>query len=204
MRREILMKRLRAQLSFCNELEKLKSVTRFNRTLDSRYENSAEHSWQVALVAVLLREYYDAELNMEIVLELLLIHDLGEIYAGDTWVFDDSKKNTSSQRELNSISKSITQLPNDQKENILNLWNEFEFGVSSEARYARVIDALVPLINHLEVSEENFNPDNITAQMVLKKKEFIKNESDKLWRLTKELIEASIEKGLYIGLNETK
>ncbi|MBE1556984.1 HD domain-containing protein [Sporosarcina limicola] len=198
------MKRLRAQLSFCNELEKLKSVTRFNRTLDSRYENSAEHSWQVALVAVLLREYYDAELNMEIVLELLLIHDLGEIYAGDTWVFDDSKKNTSSQRELNSISKSITQLPNDQKENILNLWNEFEFGVSSEARYARVIDALVPLINHLEVSEENFNPDNITAQMVLKKKEFIKNESDKLWRLTKELIEASIEKGLYIGLNETK
>lgn len=198
------MKRLKEQLSFCNELEKLKSVTRHNRTLDNRFENSAEHSWQVALVAVLLREYYDAELNMERVLELLLIHDLGEIYAGDTWVFDDSKKNTSSQRELNSISKSLTQLPNDQKEDILNLWKEFEFGVSSEARYARVIDALVPLINHLEVSEENYNPDNITAQMVLQKKEFIKNESEKLWRLTKELIEESVEKGLYIGINETK
>lgn len=195
------MKRLKAQLSFCTELEKLKSVTRHNRTLDNRFENSAEHSWQVALVAMLLKEHFDAELNMERVLELLLIHDLGEIYAGDTWVFDDSKKNTSSQRELNSINKSLTPLPNNQKEHILHLWNEFEFGVSSEARYARVIDALVPLINHLEVSEENFNPDHITAQMVLQKKDFIKNESDKLWELTKELIDESVEKGLYIGLN---
>lgn len=195
------MKRLKAQLSFCTELEKLKSVTRHNRTLDKRFENSAEHSWQATLVAMLLKEHFDAELNMERVLELLLIHDLGEIYAGDTWVFDDSKKNTSSQRELNSINKSLTPLPNDQKENLLHLWNEFEFGISSEARYARVIDALVPLINHLEVSEENFNPDHITAQMVLQKKEFIKNESDKLWELTKELIDASVEKGLYIGLN---
>lgn len=195
------MKRLKAQLSFCTELEKLKSVTRHNRTLDNRFENSAEHSWQIALVAMLLKEHFDAELNMERVLELLLIHDLGEIYAGDTWVFDDSKKNTSSQRELNSINKSLTPLPNNQKEHILHLWNEFEFGVSSEARYARVIDALVPLINHLEVSEENFNPDHITAQMVLQKKEFIKNESDKLWELTKELIDESVEKGLYIGLN---
>ena len=192
------MSNLKNSLDFIKEIEKLKSVTRFNRTLDGRFENSAEHSWQGAIAAMVLQDYYPEKLNMEKVISMLLIHDLGEIYAGDTWVFDNEKKVHSHDRELESIEKTMSLLPKEKYLNMKNLWLEFEKGHSSEARYARVIDALVPLINHLEVSELNYNPDNISADMVLEKKKFIKSESEELWKLTEKLIQESVEKGLYL------
>ncbi|UJD03663.1 HD domain-containing protein [Streptococcus infantis] len=192
------MSNLKNSVDFIKEIEKLKSVTRFNRTLDGRFENSAEHSWQGAIAAMVLQDYYPEKLNMEKVISMLLIHDLGEIYAGDTWVFDNEKKVHSHDRELESIEKTMSLLPKEKYLNMKNLWLEFEKGHSSEARYARVIDALVPLINHLEVSELNYNPDNISADMVLEKKKFIKSESEELWKLTEKLIQESVEKGLYL------
>ena len=86
------MERLKKQAKFIEEIEKLKAVTRFNRTIDGRFENSAEHSWQVAFVSNLLYEYYPQKLDMGKVTLMLLLHDLGEIYAGDTWVFDEKGK----------------------------------------------------------------------------------------------------------------
>ena len=191
------MSNLKHSVDFIKEIEKLKSVTRFNRTLDGRFENSAEHSWQGAIAAMVLQDYYPEKLDMEKVTSMLLIHDLGEIYAGDTWVFDDEKKLHSYDRERASIEKTMSLLPEEKYLNMKNLWLEFEKGQSSEARYARVIDALLPLINHLEVSEFNYNPDNISADMVLEKKKFIKSESEELWKLTEDLIQESVEKGLY-------
>ena len=192
------MSNLNKTVDFIKEIEKLKSVTRFNRTLDGRFENSAEHSWQGAIAAMVLQEYYPEKLNMEKVMSMLLIHDLGEIYAGDTWVFDDEKKLHSHDRELESIEKTMSILPEEKYLNMKNSWLEFEKGQSAEARYARVIDALVPLINHLEVSELNYNPDHISSEMVLEKKKFIKDESEELWKLTEELVQKSVEKGLYL------
>ena len=191
------MSNLKNSVNFIKEIEKLKSVTRFNRTHDGRFENSAEHSWQGAIAAMVLQDYYPEKLDIEKVISMLLIHDLGEIYAGDTWVFDDEKKVHSHNRELESIEKTMSLLPEEKYLNMKNLWLEFEKGQSAESRYARVIDALVPLINHLEVSELNYNPDNITADMVLEKKKFIKSESEELWKLTEDLIQESVEKGLY-------
>ena len=191
------MSNLKNSVDFIKEIEKLKSVTRFNRTLDGRFENSAEHSWQGAIAAIVLQDYYPEKLKMEKVISMLLIHDLGEIYAGDTWVFDDEKKIHSHDRELESIEKTMSLLPEDKYLNMKNLWLEFEKGQSAESRYARVIDALVPLINHLEVSELNYNPDNISADMVLDKKKFIKSESEELWKLTEDLIKESVKRGLY-------
>ena len=200
-----LIRKVRATMSdldktvdFIKEIEKLKSVTRFNRTLDGRFENSAEHSWQCAIASIVLQDYYPEKLNMEKVISMLLIHDLGEIYAGDTWVFDDKGKIHSHDRELESIKKTMSILPEEKYLNMKNSWLEFEKGQSAEARYARVIDALVPLINHLEVSECNYNPDNISSDMVLEKKKFIKSESEELWKLTEELVKKSVEKGLYL------
>ena len=184
-------------INFIKEIEKLKPVTRFNRTLDGRFENSAEHSWQCAIASIVLQDYYPEKLNIEKVVSMLLIHDLGEIYAGDTWVFDDEKKVHSHDRELESIKKTMSILPEEKYLNMKNSWLEFEKGQSAEARYARVIDALVPLINHLEVSELNYNPDNISSDMALEKKKFIKGESKELWKLTEELVKESVEKGLY-------
>ncbi len=192
------MNNLNNTVNFIKEIEKLKEVTRFNRTLDGRFENSAEHSWQSAIASMVLQEYYPEKLNMEKVISMLLIHDLGEIYAGDTWVFDDKNKLTSHERELESINKTLSILPIEKYFTMKNMWLEFEQGHSAEARYARVIDALVPLINHLEVSKPNYNPDNISAQMVLEKKKFIKDESKELWELTEDLIKKSVEKGLYL------
>ena len=155
----VAMSDLNQTVAFIKEIEKLKSVTRFNRTLDGRFENSAEHSWQGAIAAMVLQDYYPEKLNMEKVISMLLIHDLGEIYAGDTWVYDDEKKVHAHDRELASIEKTMSFLPEATYVNMKKSWLEFEKGQSPEARYARVIDALVPLINHLEVSEVNYNPD---------------------------------------------
>ena len=200
-----LIRKVRATMSdldktvdFIKEIEKLKSVTRFNRTLDGRFENSAEHSWQGAIAAIVFQDYYPEKLNMEKVISMLLIHDLGEIYAGDTWVFEDKKRVHSHDRELESIKKTMSILPEEKYLNMKKSWLKFEKGQSAEARYARVIDALVPLINHLEVSECNYNPDNISSDMVLEKKKFIKSESEELWKLTEELVKKSVEKGLYL------
>ena len=192
------MSNLNKTVDFIKEIEKLKSVTRFNRTLDGRFENSAEHSWQCAIASIVLQDYYPEKLNMEKVISMLLIHDLGEIYAGDTWVFDDKGKIHSHDRELESIKKTMSILPEEKYLNMKNFWQEFKKGQSAEARYARVIDALVPLINHLEVSELNYNPDNIISDMVLEKKKFIKGESKELWKLAEELVKKSVEKGLYL------
>ena len=192
------MSNLNNTVNFIKEIEKLKSVTRFNRTLDGRFENSAEHSWQGAIAAMVLQDYYPEKLDMEKVISMLLIHDLGEIYAGDTWVFDDEKKLHAHDRELASIEKTMSLLPEVTYVSMKNSWLEFEKEQSPEARYARVIDALVPLINHLEVSELNYNPDNISSDMVLEKKKFIKDESKELWKLTEELVKESVEKGLYL------
>ena len=185
------------EVDFVKEIEKLKTVTRFNRTLDGRFENSAEHSWQFALVANFFQDYFPEKLDIGKVTLMLLLHDLGEIYAGDTWVYDTTGKAVSHDKEYLSLQKSLAVLPIIQGEKFTELWLEFEKGNSPESRYARIIDALVPLINHLVVSEEGYNPDKLTADRVLAKKAFIKEDSEILWQLAKESIEKSVEKGLY-------
>ena len=165
-------------------------------TISLGYEEPDEMEYSLA--TLMMNIVKDEKLNMEKVMSMLLIHDLGEIYAGDTWVFDDEKKVHAHDRELASIEKTMSFLPEATYLNMKNSWLEFEKGQSPEARYARVIDALVPLVNHLEVSESNYNPDNISSDMVLEKKKFIKGESKELWKLTEELVQESVEKGLYL------
>ena len=194
-----MLERLQQQLAFTNELEKLKATHRNNRTLDAyRFENSAEHSWQGALIALVFREYIPEEVNLEKVMSMLLIHDLGEIYAGDTFIFDDVGKSDSYDREFESLKISLDKLPSDQQESFLGLWQEFETGISMEAKYARVLDALVPLLNHLEVAQPHDNPHGLTKSQVIAKKSFIQETSENLWELAQEVIDQSVAKGLYL------
>ena len=194
-----MLKRLQQQLAFTNELEKLKATHRNNRTLDAyRFENSAEHSWQGALMALVFREYIPEEVNLEKVMSMLLIHDLGEIYAGDTFIFDDVGKSDSYDSEFESLKISLDKLPSDQQESFLGLWQEFETGISMEAKYARVLDALVPLLNHLEVAQPHDNPHGLTKSQVIAKKSFIQETSENLWELAQEVIDQSVAKGLYL------
>lgn len=194
-----MLERLQQQLAFTNELEKLKATHRNNRTLDAyRFENSAEHSWQGALMALVFREYIPEEVNLEKVMSMLLIHDLSEIYAGDTFIFDDVGKSDSYDRELESLKISLGKLQLDQQDSFLELWQEFETGISIEAKYARVLDALVPLLNHLEVAQPHDNPHGLTKSQVISKKSFIQETSETLWELAQEVIDQSVAKGLYL------
>lgn len=192
--------RLIKQYQFSTEIEKLKCVLRTNQTLDNhRFENSAEHSWQAALVAIILQEHYEAgKVDIDKVIKMLLVHDLGELNTGDTCVFDDTLKLDSYDREYASLMKTLSILPEDQSKVFLELWKEFEDGITSEAKYAKIIDALLPLINHLEVAEDNYNPYQLTKQKVIDKKIFIKDYSANLWELALTIIDKSVEKGLYI------
>lgn len=187
------------QLAFFNELEKLKMVTRRNQTLDGRFENSAEHSWQLALMAPVLRQHFPEEVDLEKVMTMLLLHEIGEIGAGDTWVYDEVGKLTSFDREWESVKKTLALLPPEQADSYRELWLEFESKEDTpEARYARCLDALAPLMNHLLIAPENENLDSLTKSQVLAKKAFIKEESAELWELVLDLIDQSVAKGLYL------
>ncbi|WP_312039985.1 HD domain-containing protein [Macrococcoides bohemicum] len=182
--------------AFASEIEQLKTIQRKSDTLDGRYENSAEHSWQAALVAMQFEQFYPEQVDINQVIKMLLVHDLGEIYAGDTWVFDDQAKRDSFDRELESLKKVVSMLDEDDQKGIIDLWTNFERGDNHEARYARVIDALIALINLYEVSEEDYNPYNLTKSQVTSKKIFIKDDAPAMWELAEGIIEKCVKKGL--------
>lgn len=168
-----------------------------NGTLDGRLENSAEHSWHAALLADVFKDYYPAELDINKVVFMLLLHDVGEIYAGDTFLYDEEGKADLFIRESNSFSKSLEMLPRGIKEKYTNLWIEFEKEQTHEASYARIIDAIVPLINHLVTAEENYNPSQLTKSQVIAKKKFIGEHAPVLWGFAEEVIDKSVKRGLY-------
>ncbi|MFC6293194.1 phosphohydrolase [Macrococcus epidermidis] len=182
--------------AFAREIEQLKTIQRKSDTLDGRYENSAEHSWQAALVAMQFEQFYPEQVDINQVIKMLLVHDLGEIYAGDTWVFDDQAKSDSFDRELESLKKVVSMLDEDDQKRVIDLWTNFERGDNHDAKFARVIDALIALINLYEVSEENYNPYNLTKSQVTNKKIFIKNDAPAIWELAEEIIEKCVRKGL--------
>lgn len=190
------MNEIRKVYKFASELEKLKIIQRKSDTLDGRYENSAEHSWQAALIAMQFEKFYPEPVNINQVIKMLLVHDLGEIYAGDTWVFDDERKSDSFERELSSLKKVVSMLDIEQQEEIIKLWTTFEQGDNHESKYARVIDALIALINLYEVSEDNYNPYNLTKTQVTSKKIFIKDDAPAIWALAEDIIENCVKKGL--------
>lgn len=194
--------RLTKQMSFLNEVEQLKLIYRHNRTVDqSRFENSAEHSWHVALMAMVLLEHADdrSSINPLRVANMLVVHDLVEIYAGDTWLYDKADQLTQSQRESAAAAKLYNLLPDDQASEWRSLWEEFEERKTADARYASAIDALQPLTNHLCAHDESA----LTATNrphrddVLARKEHIAEASSGLWEYAKQVVSDSVDKGLY-------
>lgn len=149
-------------------------------------------------MAVTLRQYFSETVDMEKVMTMLLLHDIGEIGVGDTSAFDEIGKLDSYERELASVTQTFSFLPMEQKEYYLNVWQEFEKGHSVEARYARCVDAIAPLMNHLLIAQEGDNPDGLTKTQVLAKKAFIEAESPDLWQWVLDMIDQSVEKGLYL------
>ena len=142
--------RLDAQLKFTAEINKMTSVLRRTLLLDkSRCENDAEHSWHIAVMALLFEEYATEKVDLRHAVEMLLVHDLIEIYAGDTFAYDTVANKSKKQREDDAAKRLFAILPDDQAEYIKSLWIEFDRGVTNEAKYANCMDKLQPFFHNI-------------------------------------------------------
>lgn len=192
------------QLAFVREAEKLKVILRRNRVVDgSRYENAAEHSWHVALMATVLMEHADANgLDRLRVLEMLLVHDLVEVDAGDTWLYSEVDRIDQLRAEREAAERLFGLLPSPDGRRLRELWEEFEARTTPEAQYAAAIDALQPLLNHLMSGSPSDEACKPHVEEVLAKKMHIRDASRPLWDAAVAIIEESSRRGLYFRSDE--
>jgi putative hydrolase of HD superfamily len=190
--------RLTGQLSFLMEIDQLKSVLRKTYLIDgSRLENSAEHSWHVSLMAILLLEHAnETALDLNRIVRLLLLHDLVEIDAGDTFAYDTQGYSDKEERELAAAERLFGMLPRDQRDEWMSLWREFEDGHTAEAKYAAALDRLQPVIHNHRTGGLSWKQNGITRSQVLKRLEPVKEASDTLWAFAQNILQQAVEEGL--------
>lgn len=182
-------------IQFLNEIEKLKTIKRYNRTLDGRQENTAEHSWNAAMMAMVLAPYAPEGTSIDRVIKMLIVHDLAEVYHGDVCVYDEDYASKSAE-EVYSLDALLTHLSAPMRDMIKALWLEFDERQSPDALFAAAIDGLQPLSNHMITADPA--QGQIAVEKVLQKKRFIQSACPKLWPLAAHLIAESQKKGLYI------
>jgi len=188
--------RLSAQMSFLLAADGLKKVLRGNRIGDgSRRENSAEHSWHVVLMAMVLVEYGPHPLDIGRVLQLLTVHDLVEVYAGDTMIYDEESRLGQAEREALAAKELFGHLPDDQHAQFESLWSEFELASSPEARFSRAVDALAPTWLHWG-EHSKCQPENLTAGQILEKKTQWLAPYPVLLEMMKKIVSAAVDRGL--------
>ncbi|MBC8662562.1 HD domain-containing protein [Vibrio parahaemolyticus] len=191
------MERLEKQLALLIELDKLKSVLRRTRvkSAEGRLENSGEHSWHVALMAVLMEEHANAPVDIRRVMKMLLIHDVVEIDAGDTFVYDTAASKDQAEKEIKAAERLFGMLPTDQGQELLALWQEFEAAQSDDAKYAKALDRLIPMLLNYHNNGQSWKENSVTREQALTINKRIEFGSVTLWDKAKELIEEATEKG---------
>jgi putative hydrolase of HD superfamily len=167
--------RLTQQLAFITEIDKLKTVRRQTSLIDgSRRENSAEHSWSLAVMAMILAEHAGDAIDIRCVLMLLLIHDIVEVDAGDTFAFDPHCNSMKAQREQAAAARIFGLLPEEQGRELWALWDEFETGASTEARYANALDRLAGLLSNMHNQGGTWRRFGVDRDAVLRRMEPIR------------------------------
>ena len=147
---QIGMERLRKQIEFIYEIDKLKYIQRKTKLFKSnRHENDAEHSWHLAMMVLVLAEYSNEPIDMLKVVKMVLLHDIVEIDAGDTFLYNTSKSHDNWNEELAAAERIFGLLPNDQKQEFIAVWKEFEMGETNESKFAKAIDRLEPVMQNL-------------------------------------------------------
>ncbi len=180
-------------LNFIIEIEKLKGTLRKTKVVGiDRYENSAEHSWQICLTALLLKEYANEPINIDRVIKMLLIHDLGEIDAGDTIVYATNKEEIK-QKEAEGFKRLFALLPPEIANELHTLWQEFEECVTPEAIYANAIDRIPPVLQNLENNGQSWRENNISFAQIINVNSKIANGSTRVWDNLKPKLETEIE-----------
>ncbi|MGD8368237.1 MAG: HD domain-containing protein [Desulfobacterales bacterium] len=188
--------RLDRQLAFVLEIDRLKQVRRQTLLTDrSRQENAAEHSWHMAVMAILLAENARQEdLDLLRVLQMLVIHDIVEIDAGDTFCYDDEGRRDQRQREEAAADRIFGLLPEDQGAHIRALWEEFEARETPEARFAAALDRLQPLLHNFTTAGLQWRIHGVTREKVIERNGVMKDGAPDLWRRARALIDEAVEK----------
>ncbi len=188
--------RLQKQLAFTLELDKLKKIERQSYLSDSsRHENDSEHSWHLALMAMLFAEYANESVDVLRVMKMVIIHDAVEIDAGDTYAYDTSGNATKREREEKAADRIFNILPEDQAKQMRALWEEFEAGETAEAKFANALDRVQPVMLNDITDGRAWREHQIAAEQVLTRNAHVKDGSEVLWKHVQSLVEKNAELG---------
>ncbi|SHF16903.1 HD domain-containing protein [Pedobacter caeni] len=191
------LEHLAKQLAFIHEIDKLKYIQRKTRLFNSqRNENDAEHSWHLAMMAMVLAEHANEKVDIQKVVKMLLIHDIVEIDSGDVFLYDTTANHTNTEAERIAAERIFGLLPDQQKEEFISVWEEFEAGETAEARFAKSMDRLEPILQNVSNEGGTWAEYDVKYETVIKKSSGIQRGSQILWNHTQVLFEESIEKGI--------
>lgn len=188
--------RLKKQLEFVLEIDKEKNIFRQTHLSGhGRNENDAEHAWHMAIMAYLLKEYSNESIDITKVMVMCLIHDIVEIEAGDTYAYDEEAKKTQKAREEAAKEKLYSMLPEDQKQELMALFEEFEEQKTPEAKFARAMDNLQPLLLNDSNDGTDWKNHQVSASQVYGRQGQTKAGSEALFEVTDQILKKHIEKG---------
>lgn len=194
------MTRLEQQIEFILEVDKLKNIIRQNYLADgSRKEDDADHSWHLALMCAILSEHSNEKIDVVRTMTMVLIHDIVEIDAGDTYAYDAVANTSKREREVMAADRIFNLLPKDQAEELRSIWDEFEEGATPEAKFAASLDRLQPIFLNSKSNGKSWKEHNVTRSQILKRNENTKEGSEQLWEYGLELIQMNVENGNIIN-----
>lgn len=190
------MDRLRQQMEFILEVDKLKNITRQTYlSSGERKENDSEHSWHLALMCALLQEHAKEKIDVQKTMLMVLIHDIVEIDAGDTYAYDQAGNATKRDREVRAADRIFGLLPEDQAAELRDLWEEFEQGKTPEARFALALDKVQPVMLNAASDGKSWKEHQVALFQILKRNERTPEGSEPLWEYAKGLVMEHVEKG---------
>lgn len=190
------MERLQKQMEFIIEVDRLKDIIRQTHlTNGERKENDAEHSWHLALMAVFLSEYSKEPVDVLQVIKMVLIHDLVEIDAGDTYLYDEAGNGTKVAREQKAAERIFHILPEDQAEELFGLWREFEERKTPESKFANTLDRIQPILLNDATDGRAWREHDVCIDQIMSKNEYTSQGSDVLWAYIQEVFEKNIKNG---------
>ncbi|MFZ0482399.1 MAG: HD domain-containing protein [Desulfobacterales bacterium] len=195
------IQRLQQQIEFMLEIDKLKHILRRTILTDrSREENSAEHSWHIAIAVFLFSEYaQDQNIDWYRVIKILLVHDLVEIDAGDTYCYDHQSRKDQAQREQKAAERIFKILPLDQSRSFRELWDEFENRETPESKYANALDRFQPFLQNYATKGQIWRENNITRRQVKDRMQPMFDGAPLLWNLIELLIDDAVQKKYLAG-----
>ena len=181
------MERLQRQFAFLQEIDKEKEIMRQTYLASGqRKEGDAEHAWHLAIMALLLSEHANEEINVLKTMAMVLIHDLVEIDAGDTYAYDEGAKVTQKERELAAADRIFGLLPEDQGAKMRSLWEEFEARETPEAKFARTLDCVQPLMLNHASGGRSWREHGVKKSQILKRNSVTAEGSQALWDYARE------------------